>query len=137
MIKVVSTSLILIALFGTFPRSYAQDTAAAQRVASEEAVRRTARKIDLRTALSNAQALQAKGDLVGAAREYEKAWDLVQQIGVTIDQERAETIKGIATTRLELARHAQDKGNLEEASKQVERVLRVDPNNQDAQHFKA
>src|ERR1044071_3384752 len=89
MIKVVSTSLILIALFGTFPRSFAQQDAAAvaQRAASEEAVRRTARKIDLRNALANAQALQ-------------------------------------------------DKGNREEASKQVERVRRVDPANQDAQHFK-
>src|SRR5262249_16968599 len=57
--------------------------------------------------------------------------------GVTVEQERAETIKGLASTRLELAKRAQNKGNLEEASKQVERVLRVDPKNEEAQKFKA
>src|ERR1044071_5895371 len=112
MIKVVSTSLIFIALFGTSLRVFSQNAAAdANRVASEEAVRRTARKIELRTTLANAQALQAKGDFVAASREYEKAWDSVQNIGVTIDQERAETIKGMAETRLELAKRAQDRGN--------------------------
>jgi len=139
MTKVVSTSLTLIVLLGAFPGTFAQQdaTAAAQRAASEEAVRRSARKIDLRTAIANAQALQAKGDLVGASKEYEHAWDLVQTIGVTVEQERAETIKGLASVRMELAKRAQSKGNLDEADKQVSRVLRVDPQDAEAQHFKA
>ncbi|HTG43784.1 MAG TPA: hypothetical protein VK633_04565 [Verrucomicrobiae bacterium] len=137
MIKVVSTSLILIALFGTSPRIHSQDAAAvANRAASEEAVRRQARKIQLRSTLADAQALEAKGDLVGASKKYEEAWDLVQTVGVTVEQERAETIKGMASTRLELAHRAQSRGNLEEAAKQADRVIRVDPQNGAAQNFK-
>lgn len=138
MIKVVSTSLILIALFGTSPRTFAQDAAAvAERTAGEEAVRRQARIIQLRNTLADAQALQAQGDLVAASKEYETAWDHVQNIGVTIDRERAETIRGMTEVRMELARRAQARGDLEEASKQVERVLRLDPRNTVAQNFKA
>jgi tetratricopeptide (TPR) repeat protein len=137
MIKVVSTSLILIALFGTSPRTFSQSAAAvAERSAGEEAVRRQARIILLRNTLADAQALQAQGDLAAAAKEYEKAWDHVQNIGVTIDRERAETIRGMTEVRMELARKAQARGDLEEASKQVERVLRIDPRNTVAQNFK-
>ena len=137
MIKVVSTSLILIALFGTSPRSFSQSAAAvAERSAGEEAVRRQARIILLRNTLADAQALQAQGDLAAAAKEYEKAWDHVQNIGVTIDRERAETLRGMTEVRMELARKAQARGDLEEASKQVERVLRLDPRNTVAQNFK-
>jgi tetratricopeptide (TPR) repeat protein len=137
MIKVVSTSLILIALFGTAPRIWSQDAAAvAERVASEEAVRREARKIQLRTILSEAQALQAQDDLGSASKAYEEAWDHVQNIGVTVDRERTETIRGMSEVRLELARRAQSRGDLEEASKQVDRVLRIDPKNTLAQKLK-
>ena len=81
MIKVVSTSLILIALFGSVPQLRSQDAATiANASASEEAVRREARKIQLRQALSEAQALQALGDLAGASKVYEEAWDHVQSI---------------------------------------------------------
>ena len=138
MIKVVSTSLILIALFGTSPQSRAQDAAAAAgSVASEEALRREVRKIQLRTVLAEAQALQAQGNLISASKAYEEAWDHVQNIGVTIEREREETIRGMAEVRLEIARQAQARGDLEEASKQVERVLRIDPQNTDAQQFQA
>jgi len=139
MIKVVSTSLIFIALFGTSPRNFAQNAAAvaaANQAAADEAIHREAFKVELRRTLADAQALQARGDLVGASKLYEKSYDLIQRIGVQIDAERAETLKGMAETRLELARRAQSKGNLEEASKQVERVLRVDPKNTVAQEFK-
>ncbi|MGZ8899292.1 MAG: tetratricopeptide repeat protein [Limisphaerales bacterium] len=91
----------------------------------------------LRNTLTDAQALQAQGDLAAAAREYEKAWDHVQNIGVTIDRERAETLKGMTEVRMELARRAQNRGDLEEASKQVDRVLRLDPRNTIAQNFKS
>jgi len=137
MIKVVSTSLILIALFGTSPRSFSQSAAEiAERSAGEEAVRRQARIILLRNTLADAQALQAQGDLVAASKEYERAWDHVQNIGVTIDRERAETLRGMAEVRMELAKRAQGRGDLEEARKQVERVLRLDPRNTEAQNFK-
>jgi tetratricopeptide (TPR) repeat protein len=138
MIKVVSTSLILIALSGTVPQTWSQNAAAvAERAAGEEAVRRQARTIQLRTTLSEAQALQAQGDLVAASKRYEEAWDHVQSIGVNIDRERAETINGMAEMRLEIARKSQARGDLEEASKQIERVLRIDPKNTLAQSLKA
>ncbi len=138
MIKVVSTSLILIALFGTAPRNWSQDAAAvAERVASDEAVRREARKIQLRGVLSEAQTFQAQDDLGSAAKAYEEAWDHVQTIGVTVDRERIETIRGMSEVRMELARRAQRRGDFDEASKQVERILRLDPRNSEAQAFKA
>jgi tetratricopeptide (TPR) repeat protein len=139
MIKVVSTSLILIVLLGTANRIIAQDSApadAAAKAAGEEAVRRQAQIIQLRTTLEDAQALQSRGELAAASKKYENAWDLVQSVGVNVDREKAETLQGFADVRLQLARKAQARGDLNEADAQVKRVLLVDPKNTVAQSFK-
>jgi len=137
MIKVVSTSLILIVLFGTSSRILAQDAAAAaSQIAEQEAVRRQAKIIQLRSTLADAQELQARGELATASKKYEEAWDLVQSVGVNIDREKAETIQGLSDVRLQLAKKAEAKGDLAEADAQVKRVLTVDPKNTVAQSFK-
>ena len=77
-----------------------------------------------------------RGDLTGAAKLYEDANTLVEQIGSGIPEEKAQTISGLASTRLALARQAQSQGDLHEAATQVSRVLKVDPQNAAALAFK-
>jgi len=67
---------------------------------------------------------------------YEDAYALVEQIGSGIDAEKAQTISGLASTRLALARQAQGQDDLHEAATQVNRVLKVDPQNSAALAFK-
>jgi len=78
----------------------------------------------------------ARGDLAGAAKLYQEAYDLVQQIGSGIDVETAQTIAGLASTRLTLARQAQSQGNFREADTEVIQVLKADPQNTAALAFK-
>ena len=66
----------------------------------------------LRQKLEDAKAAVARGDLAGAAKLYEEPYALVDQIGSGIDAETAQTISGLVSTRLELARQAQDTGDL-------------------------
>ena len=104
--------------------------------AVNEAVLRQANTIILRQKLLDAKNTAARGDLPGAAKLYEDAHTLVEQIGSGIDAEKAQTISGLASTRLTLARQAQSRGDLHEADTQVSRVLKVDPQNAAALAFK-
>ncbi len=61
---------------------------------------------------------------------------LVQKIGSGIDAETAQTISGLVSVRLELAREAQRQDDLREADTQINRVLKVDPQNPAALAFK-
>ena len=71
-----------------------------------------------------------------AAKLYEDAYSLVQQIGSGINAETAQTISGLVSVRLELAREAQRQGDLRGAGMEISRVLKVDPNNSTALAFK-
>lgn len=140
MIKVVSTSVIFVALFGAISGLKAQDNAAAaaaSQVAAEEAVRREARTIQLRQTLRDAEELRKKGDLLAASKKFDEAYDISQAVGVNIDPEKKELIEGFDAVRMQLARDAQARGDLREADAQVTRVLRVDPKNEEARKFKA
>ena len=105
-------------------------------IAVNEAVLRQANTIVLRQKLMEAKNAAAHGDLPAAAKFYEDAYSLVQQIGSGIDEETAQTVSGLVSMRLELARQAQRQGDLREAGTQVSRVLKVDPNNPAALAFK-
>ena len=138
MIKVATTSLILIVLLGTTSRSSAQDSAAqaaaaASQAAGIEAVRRQAQSIQLRSTLADAQSLQSRGEILEAARRYEEAYELVRQLGVNVEQEQAATVQGLTETRLELARRARARADLNEANEQLKRILLVNPNSKEAQ----
>ncbi len=64
-------------------------------MAVNEAVLRQANTIVLRQKLAEAKNAVAHGDLPGAAKIYEDAYTLVQQIGSGIDAETAQTISGL------------------------------------------
>ncbi|MGA2241556.1 MAG: tetratricopeptide repeat protein [Verrucomicrobiota bacterium] len=105
-------------------------------VAVNEAVLRQANTIILRQKLLEAKNTALRGDLPGAAKLYEDANTLVGQIGSGIPEEKAQTISGLASTWLTLARQAQSQGDLHEADIRVKRVLKVDPQNPAALAFK-
>jgi Flp pilus assembly secretin CpaC/tetratricopeptide (TPR) repeat protein len=136
MIKAATTTLSVMLVLGTATPLLGQQPLPGQ-FAGEEAVRRQAAKVQLRKTIEAAQKAQARQDLAGAAKLYEEALDAIEKIGIGVDRERNETIAGFSAVRLRLADEAQKRGNLEEASKQVNRVVRVDPQNAAAQKLKA
>ena len=77
--------------------------------AVNEAVLRQANTIILRQKLLEAKNTALRGDLTGAAKLYEDANTLVEQIGSGIPDEKAQTIAGLASTRLALGRQAQNR----------------------------
>jgi tetratricopeptide (TPR) repeat protein len=134
MTKAAPFSLGLILLLAATAPGLAQTSPADTAV--NEAVLRQANTIILRQKLMDAKNTALRGDLPGAAKLYEDAYTLVEQIGSGIDAEKAQTISGLASTRLALARQAQRQDDLHEAATQVSRVLKVDPQNPEALAFK-
>ncbi len=126
MTKAALISLGLAALV-LFPApTPAQDNPA--NLAVNEAVLRQANTIVLRQKLSDAKAVMQRGDIVNAAKNYQEAVTLAQQIGSGIDAEMQQAVAGLATTRLALARDAHSRGVLGDAVAQVFLVLMADPN---------
>jgi hypothetical protein len=105
-------------------------------LAVNEGVVRQANTILLRQKLAAASAANARGDLPGAAKDYEDAYKLVNDIGSGIDAETAQTVSGLVSTRLQLARQAQANGDLLGAQTEVNRVLKVAPQDASALAFK-
>jgi hypothetical protein len=105
-------------------------------MAVTEAVLRQANTVVLRQKLVQAREAMSRGDVVVAAKLYEDAYQLVQQIGSGIPNETAQTISGLVAARFELAREAQRQGDLQEANIQISRVLKVDPQDAAAIEFK-
>ena len=99
---------------------------------------RQADKIVLQQKLEAANAAVEQKDYVAAAQLYEDAYNLVEDIGgkIPIPQETEQTISGLVSVRMELAREAQRRGDLHEADQQVLRVLKVAPNDPEAIAFK-
>ena len=134
MTKAAPLSLGLILLLAATAPMSAQTSP--EDMAVNEAVLRQANTIILRQKLLDAKNTAGRGDLPGAAKLYEDAYALVEQIGSGITNETALAISGLASTRLALARQAQSQGDLHEAATQVNRVLKVDPQNSAALAFK-
>src|SRR5882757_8459910 len=105
MTKAVFLSLGFIFLLASGASLSAQDSAT--EVAVNEGVVRQANTIVLRQKLAEARSAAATGDLPVASKDYEDAYTLVQKIGSGIDLEKAQTISGLGSTRLQLARQAQ------------------------------
>jgi tetratricopeptide (TPR) repeat protein len=110
---------------------------APNQVAEEEAVRRQEKAILLRKTLESAQSAVAAKDQVGAAKLYEDAYALGEQLGAAANDERAVAAKGLAASRLNLAIQAQRSGDIREADAQVSRAVKIDPSNLNAKAFKA
>ena len=134
MIKAATSTISILLLLAAGTPLLGQPSTAD--IASTEAVRRQASIIDLRRTLEDAARVQKQGDLNEAARRYERALDLVRDIGVGVERESSQSVAGLAAVRLQLAEQARRLGNLAEADAQVSRVLVVDPQNAAAQKFK-
>lgn len=134
MTKAATLPLALVCLLSAAPVLFAQTPP--EEAAVNEAVYRQANRIILRQKLAEARAAQDRGALATAAKLYDGAWDLVQNIGSGVDAERDQTVAGLAAVRLELARAAQRHGNYLEARTQVSDLLRVDPTNAAALDFR-
>jgi len=134
MTKAVSLSLGFIFLLA--PATGFSASTSAEDAAVNQAVLNQANTIVLRQKLMDAKSAASRGDLVGAVKLYEDAYVLVERVGSGIDAESAQTISGLTATRLELARRAQSRGDLLDADKEVNRVLKVNPHNSAALAFK-
>ncbi|MEK7706727.1 MAG: hypothetical protein AAB380_01870, partial [Verrucomicrobiota bacterium] len=128
MTKAASLSLGLIMLIGTTAITWSQS--APTDAAINEAVRRQANTILLRQKLSDARSAELRKDPAAAVKLYEDAYKLVQDIGDTVSPEATTTVAGLVAVRLELARAAQNRDDLDEAKTQAARVLKVDPKNE-------
>jgi hypothetical protein len=135
--KVVFLGLSIFLLTWLAPSSPAQ-TSSADSAAVNRAILNQADTILLRQKLEEAKGAVAHGDLPGAAKLYQDAYGLVEEIGPSgnITQETAQTINGLVAVRLELARQAQKNGDLLSANNQAEAALKVDPKNPSAVAFK-
>ena len=134
MIKAVSLSLGFICLLA--PVTGISQTVSAEDAAVNQAVLNQANTLVLRQKLADAQNAANRGDVAGAAKLYEEAYSLVEQIGSGIDAETAQTVTGLTATRMELAREAQGRGDLLDADKEITRVLKVNPHYPAAIAFK-
>ena len=133
--KAVLSSLSLFLIFAAFSGHSQQDAAT---LAEQVAVRRQAAIHEMRLKLADAIDAQKKGRLTEAAKIYDQIVELFPQIGPSnelVGKEKQEIIAGLASVRLALARDAQKKGDLQDAKRQVDRVLKVDPKNEEARAF--
>ena len=107
MTKAASFARLLVLLLLAAPLAAQQQPPPPAQLATDEAVRRQEALILLRKSLARAnEAVQAR-DLVGASRLYEESLRFGQQVGAGAEVEMRETISGLASVRLELARQAQ------------------------------
>src|SRR5262252_8207424 len=137
MIKPTSIYLGIFLLLAAAPAGRAQVSAPGQSEAVNEAIYRQANLIKLQRTLNDAKAAEGRADLYGAGRLYDQAWQLVETTGLPrTAPESQQTISGLESVRMELAKRFEHTGNYREANKQVNDVLRVDPQNAEALEFK-
>lgn len=132
---VVTVLALLITLGPTLPLT-AQPSASPPQSSGESARREEAYRL-LASTLEQADRDAAQpSQLADAARRYEYAYELTVVVGGKADPERARAIAGVASTRLQLARSDMKKGYINQAVAHVDRVLRLDPLNQEAAKLK-
>ncbi|HEU6449646.1 MAG TPA: tetratricopeptide repeat protein [Verrucomicrobiae bacterium] len=125
-----AVSFAFIVLLTVVPQLPAQNSAPnAQSLAVNQAVLNQANTLVLRQKLVDARTALAHGDLNGAAKLYEDAYTLVESIGSGIPTEKAQTISGLTSVRIELARRYEQAGDYVSADKEITRALKVDPKN--------
>jgi len=129
----VSKILSLVALIAAFDTV---STRAVAQEAGEIAVRREEKAIVLRKTLEAAATAAKQGDQTSAAKAYEDAWNLTEELGSNVEKERGITIEGFTSSRLALAYAAAKAGDYKEADLQIKRLLKVDPNHVKAKNFK-
>lgn len=109
-------------------------------IAEEEAVRRQEATIRLHIKLEQAVAAQKKDQLFDAAKLYQEAVALIPfaQVGnAAVDFEKQQALAGLDNVREKLARQFMERGEMAEASAQVDAALKVDPNNEKLRKLRA
>lgn len=103
----------------------------------EEAV--IALRIKLEQAESSRNEAKARDELLKTALLYEAAVSELKMVGpvAAVDAERQRTIDGMAEVRLKLAAQFQKAQKFYEADQEVVRILKLDPNQEEALQFKA
>ena len=117
----------LLSAFGFPPPVFPQDSASSAAVA--EAVRRQAFTAEMHEKLTEAQQAFDAKDLPRAAKNYERAFELIQRIGSGVEAETRATVSGLVETRLQLAQLAEARRDYVEAQTQINGALRVAPKN--------
>ncbi|HYG21592.1 MAG TPA: hypothetical protein VEH04_02335, partial [Verrucomicrobiae bacterium] len=126
MIKAVITPLCVTVLLSMATHLSAQ-LAPVVTPAIDEGVRRQAAQIDLRTTLDAARAAEQRRDLDTAAKLYGDAWRIIESVGPGVENEARQTVAGLTSVRLELARAAQKRSDYRDAQVHINEVLRVNP----------
>ena len=96
------------------------------------AVRRQADQITLHQKLADASEALARHELADAAKLYDQSVELAGKIGPKAGPDGAEAVQGLVTVRLDLAEQARQRGDYLEVKTQLDRVLKVAPENQAA-----
>src|SRR6266403_5676396 len=136
-LRITSISLGIFLSLAPASAGRAQAPAPGQTEAINEAIYRQANLIKLQRTLDDARAAEGRADLASAARLYDKAWELVQTTGLPrTSPESQQTQVGLASVRLELAQRFQRTGHYQQAEREVNDALRVDPLNAQALAFK-
>lgn len=136
MTKAVLFPIPFVLLLATIFAS-AQTTPSYESDAVNRAVMLQADRILLQQKLDAAAAAVGRKDYPAAAKLYQDAYGLVEDIGeASIPQETAQTTSGLIAVRMELAREAQRNGDLHEANQEVSIVLKVAPEDPEAIAFK-
>jgi hypothetical protein len=91
-------------------------------VAEEVAIKRQEKTILLRKSLETAQRLEKEKDLPGAARVYEQAWTLVEELGTSAEAERKQATAGFSSFYLRLANDSIKAGEFKEADGRLSRL---------------
>lgn len=130
----VSCLLRILLLCATLPCLWAQTPA---QLLQEEAARRDEKAIYLRQTLDSAEILLGQQDYPAAAKVYEQAWDLVEQLGAAAASERDRARVGFVEARMALAAAAKKNRDYREVNNNVTRALYVDPNNTAVKAIKA
>ncbi|MCX6904185.1 MAG: hypothetical protein NTW03_12060, partial [Verrucomicrobia bacterium] len=94
-----------------------------------EGVRRQELTKRMQIKLADAQAAQKRGEIEGAAKGYDEAFQLGQKVGAGIDQEMKQAVTGVVETRTQLVKQAQRRMDFAEADLLITRMLSVDPKN--------
>src|SRR5437870_2184062 len=90
-------------------------------VATEEAARRQAHKIELDRKLAEAQAAEKKGAFLESAQLYTDCLELVKKIGSGVETPHRQALDGFIATRLQLAEQLQRAGDYAAADDQYGR----------------
>ena len=133
--KIASCVALLGALLAVLPMQAQTDPVDA---AAKEAAIRQATLTTLDETLKRGAALEREGNLADAALIYEEALKLIHRLGGSgVEAQKKATMAGLSRSRLAIARKHFEHNEFADADKEVDKLLKYDPQNSQAKEFKA